>query len=478
MENFPVFLNLKGRRIVIAGGGDLAVRKARLLLAAHAHVVLIAPDIDPAVRQELAGKVTFVERHPVASDFADMPLAVIAHEDRAAQLTLAQMARSQGPLVNVVDAPDLCDFTTPSIIDRGDVVVAISTNGVAPVYGRNLREQIERMLPQRLEALTSFAAAFRASVRARFGDATRRFWETFFEGPIAQRVLSGDEVGAREAMISVINRTDEGEENQNGERPVGTVHIVGAGPGDAELLTIRAHRLLQTADVILFDRLVSEDILNLARRDADRIFVGKAKANHAVPQEDIHELLISLAREGKSVVRLKGGDPFIFGRGGEELDALRAADIPAFVTPGITAATGCAASSGMALTHRDYSQAVTFVTGHAKGEAEPDLNWQALADLQHTLVVYMGVGKSETIANRLIAHGRNKATPIAVIENGSRHDEIIARGTLGTLALSIKRAGIKGPAILVIGEVATLADIDLNAAARQSSDVVDERLTA
>ncbi|MEO0611983.1 MAG: siroheme synthase CysG [Pseudomonadota bacterium] len=468
MQNYPLFINLRDRCVTIVGGGDLALRKARLLRAAHANLHLIAPVFDEDLRRELAddiaaGLVNLHQREPKAGDFAGQPIAVIAVEERAAQAFAHALAKADGALVNVVDAPDLCDFTTPSIIDRDHLVVAISSNGVAPVFGRIMREKIEAMLPQRLGALMDFAARFRTSVRNRFGTQTRQFWEQFFSGPIAARVLAGDDHGAHEHMLQAVN----GPGAKANDGAIGVVHIVGAGPGDPDLLTLRAHRLLQTADVLVHDRLVSDEILTLARRDADRIFVGKAKANHAVPQEDIHTLMIDLARQGKTVVRLKGGDPFIFGRGGEELDALRAAGIPAFVTPGITAATGCAAAAGMALTHRDHAQMLTFVTGHARGDEDPDINWRALSDLRHTLVIYMGVSKADRIAHNLITHGTAPATPVAIIENGSRPDQILARGTLATLTDTLAAAGIKGPAILVVGSVASLADGDIRTLATQ-----------
>jgi uroporphyrin-III C-methyltransferase/precorrin-2 dehydrogenase/sirohydrochlorin ferrochelatase len=311
-------------------------------------------------------------------------------------------------------------------------------------------------LPPQLGALADFADSFRAAVKAKISHARRRmFWETFFDGPIAAQVLAGDTQRARENMLALINRP------QADEIPapqIGAVHIVGAGPGDPDLLTIKALRLLQRADVILYDRLVTDEILAFARRDAERLYVGKAKANHAVPQEDIETRMIEFARAGKMVVRLKGGDPFIFGRGGEELDALRNANIPVFVCPGVTAATGCAAAANMALTHRDHAQAVTFVTGHAKGEADPALDWSALAALKHTLVVYMGVAKAEKISTQLIEHGRGRETPVAVIENGTRDTQKIVKGALGDLGRIIEAGGIKGPALLVIGEVAAFAD--------------------
>jgi uroporphyrin-III C-methyltransferase/precorrin-2 dehydrogenase/sirohydrochlorin ferrochelatase len=320
------------------------------------------------------------------------------------------------------------------------------------VLGRRLREKIEALLPQRLSALAAFAGSFRDAVAAKIEAPRRRaFWERFFDGPIAAQVLAGDEVRAGDAMTAALNRPQ-------AEQSAGAVHIVGAGPGDPELLTLRALRLIQDADVIVYDRLVGDGILDLARRDAVRLYVGKARADHAVPQEEIEARLIAFAREGKTVVRLKGGDPFIFGRGGEELEAVRAAGVPVFVTPGVTAALGCAAAAGLPLTHRDAAQALTFVTGHAKGDEDPDLDWAALAALGHTLVVYMGVGKAETIAARLVENGRAASTPVAVIENGTRSDQKIIKGTLRDLARLVRDGGVAGPAILVIGEVAAKAN--------------------
>ncbi|MEK7266661.1 MAG: siroheme synthase CysG, partial [Pseudomonadota bacterium] len=369
---------------------------------------------------------------------------------------LAGFARSAGVPVNVVDHPELSDFLTPSIVDRGDIVVAISTGGAAPVLGRRLREKIEALLPQNLERLAAFARSFRSAVAARVAPEKRRlFWENFFDGPLASRVLAGDEKRVREDLIDSLNRPHY---ETGAKSEAGVIHIVGAGPGDPELLTLRALRLLQSADVILYDRLVGEKILSLARRDAVRLYVGKAKADHAVPQDQIEQRLIDFARSGKIVVRLKGGDPFIFGRGGEELDAAKAAGIPVFVTPGITAATGCAASARMPLTHRDLSQAVTFITGHAKDDGEPDLDWRAIAALGHTLVVYMGVGRAASIARSLIVNGRAGSTPVAIIEKGTTEQQKILKGRLSDLGAIVRAGGIKGPALLVIGEVAAKAD--------------------
>ena len=452
MKNYPIFLSLTGKKVVIAGGGEAAAQKARLARSAGATLTFIAPTFEPSLQDEFSGLAQFHDRAVEANDFEGAALAYVAVADPTEQKKLTEMARAAGVLVNVVDAPALCDFTTPSIVDRDDVVVAISTNGKAPVLGQSIRAQIEQMLSPRLGGLVDFAAQFRPAVKARFGARTRQFWKDFFAGTAAQKFLSGDEVTAHTDMIRLVNSDNE----RAPEPEQGFVHIVGAGPGDPELLTLKAHRLLQEADVIFYDRLVSEEILSLARRDAKRVFVGKQKSNHAVPQEEIHTLMIEEAKRGQMVVRLKGGDPFIFGRGGEELEALQAANIDAAITPGITAASGCAAATGIALTHRDHAQMLTFVTGHARGDEDPDIDWGALSQSNMTAVVYMGVSKAAAIASRLIKEGRAASTPVAVVENGTRADQIVATGTLRDLPLIIEQAGIKGPAMLIIGDVATM----------------------
>lgn len=452
MKQFPAFIGLANRKTVIIGGGAAALAKARLMIAAGGAPVLIWPEIASATRAALNDDATLIEAAPARADLDGAVLVFVAVEDDAKAAHWARIAKSQGALVNVVDRPELCDFLTPSIVDRGRLTVAISTGGAGPVFARAIREKIETLLPARADGLLALAERYRDTVKAKIAAPLRRaFWEEFFRGSVAERALAGDVAGANEVALAAVNNPDT-------EKQGGVVHIIGAGPGDPELMTLRALRLIQQADVILYDRLVSDEILNLARRDAERVFVGKAKANHAVPQDEIEARMIAYAREGKIVARLKGGDPFVFGRGGEELDALKAAGIEAFVTPGITAATGCAASAGVPLTHRDHAQAVTFVTGHAKGDADPDLDWSALAALKNTLVVYMGVGKASVIAARLVAHGRAVATPAAVIENGARPEQKIVKGTLGDLGLMVDAAGIKGPALLIIGEVAACAD--------------------
>lgn len=449
MNRYPLFLGLKGRRAIIIGGGEAALRKARLVAAAGAEILFVYRTVDPKIGSEFPDAV-ILARDPVADDFVDAALAFVAVDEHD-PAPFVDMARQAGVLVNVVDRPELCDFTTPSIIDRDRLTIAISTDGAGPVFGKSLREKIEAMLPVRAGALLDFAERYRSAIKANLPPARRRaFWQVFFDGPIASQFLAGDERGARGAMITALN--------EGTQQPLGVVHIVGAGPGDPELLTLKALRIIQSADIILHDRLVSDEIMALARRDAERFYVGKAKSDHAVPQSEIETTLIALARQGKIVVRLKGGDPFIFGRGGEELQTVRAAGIPVYVTPGITAATGCAAATGMALTHRDHAQSVTFVTGHSRHDAVPDLDWNALAALKNTLVVYMGVGNAPTIADRMIAAGRSGETPVAIIENGTRSNEILVKGRLRDLAQLVDAGGVKGPALLVIGEVATLAD--------------------
>ncbi len=451
MRQLPAFLNIRGVRAVVAGGGEEAARKARLLLAAGAEVQLFAPRFGADVRAEFEGRAALIEDRPAPADFAGARLVVIAEENAALAERLAAEARRAGALVNAVDRPALCDFTFPSIIDRGEVVVAVGTDGGAPVLARRLREKIEALLPARLGALAGFARRLRDRAASRLApEARRAFWERVFDGPIAAKVLAGDESGAEADFQAALT----------GDRPRGVVHIVGAGPGDPELLTLRALRLLSDADVILYDRLVSDDILAFARRDATRIYVGKEQSNHSTPQREIEAQMIALARAGKRVVRLKGGDPFIFGRGGEELESLRTAGVDVYVTPGITAALGCAAAAGLPLTHRDVSQAVTLVTGHARDDGAPDIDWKAAAALKHTLVVYMGVGRAGEIERALLDGGRAPETPVAVIENGTRADEKIVTGTLSGLAALVEANAVTGPALLIIGETAAFAAID------------------
>jgi uroporphyrin-III C-methyltransferase/precorrin-2 dehydrogenase/sirohydrochlorin ferrochelatase len=454
MENLPLFFRLRARPVLLVGAGEAAAAKARLLLAAGADLRVVAPHGLDAFEEWVAQGVVHWERRALdPADVFGMTLVIGATGDHDVDAAVAAAARAVAIPVNIVDRPELSSFIVPSIVDRSPVTIGISTNGTSPVLARRLREQIETLVPANLGRLARFLDSFRSAVKAKFDsfDARRRLWEEIVDGPIARDVLAGRETAAREAMLSRINR-------RHSDKPAnGHVDIVGAGPGDPELLTIKALRALQDADLVVYDRLIGDGILDLVRRDAELIYVGKARSNHAVPQDQINELLVTHARAGRRVVRLKGGDPFVFGRGGEELERLRAAGISVAVIPGITAATGCAASAGLPLTHRDHASAVTFVTGHGV-DGDPDVDWAALARPRHTLVVYMGASRAGNLAAQLIGHGRAPETPIAIIENGTRPDERVIVGTLANVPSLVRTAQVGAPALIVIGEVAALAD--------------------
>ena len=454
MRYFPTFFDLNGKSCLVVGGGETAARKVRLLRKAHAQVTLVARRLTAEIEDLAArGEIAVLRRGFVAGDLRGRALAIGATEDPAVDARVSEAAKAQGVPVNIVDRPELSSFTVPAMVDRDPVVVAISSGGAAPVLARRLRARIEALLPARLGGLARLAESFRESVRATRPEATarRRFWEDFFDGPVAEAALAGRESEAREKTLELVNRA------RKHDTEAGSVAIVGAGPGDPDLLTLRAAALLQRADIIVYDKLVAPEILEQARRDAERIYVGKSRGHHAKTQDEINALLLELARAGHRVVRLKGGDPFVFGRGGEERAYLLGHSVSVQVVPGITAATACGASAGIPLTHRAHTAAVTFVTGHGK-DGEPDLDWGALAASRHTLVVYMGVATAPRTAERLIEHGLAPDTPVAIVENGTRPEERIVTGALGELAALIRDEGIAGPAIIVIGEVARHAD--------------------
>lgn len=467
MNNFPIFLRVRGKPVLLVGGGEAAVAKARLLIAAGADLTVVASEAAGDLNALEANQGFRIERRSFRDhDVQGMSIVIGATGIAGVDAQVARAAVKYRVPVNIVDRPELSTFIVPSIVDRGAVTVAISSDGASPVLARRLREKIETLLPANLGRLADFLRSFRSAVKVKIDsfEGRRRFWEEVLDGQIARDVLAGRESQAREAMVSKINRPSS---NHNNSQTLlgGHVTIVGAGPGDPELLTIKALRALQDADVVIHDRLVGAGILDLARRDAQRIYVGKAMSNHSVPQEGINDLLIAHARAGKRVVRLKGGDPFIFGRGGEELEALRAANVESSIVPGITAATGCAASAGLPLTHRDHASAVTFVTGHGV-DGEPDVDWQALVQPRHTAVVYMGLSRAGALAATLMAHGRSPDTPVAIIENGTRENERVLTGTLSTIPDIVRTARVGAPALIVIGEVAALADAALGHVAR------------
>lgn len=451
MRLFPAFFYMDDAHVVVFGGGEAARNKVRLLIKTPAKItVIIDNELEAGFAEEFAGRITIAPRDMAGQALDRAKFAIIACRLEVNCDESVLWARQYGVPINVVDRPDLCDFTIPSILERGELVVAVGTGGAAPVLAKRIRAQFEALLPQNLGPLTEIAKDMRPLVAKTLSVSAQRrqYWEAALNGRPADLAMAGDFDGARTAMQKML------EDFSQAVDLVGPVHIVGAGPGDPELLTLKAFRLIQNADIVFHDRLVSDEIMDLVRRDGQRVPVGKAKGNHSVPQEDIHTLMIEAANKGLRVVRLKGGDPFVFGRGGEELEALRGAGIEAQVVPGISAALGVAAAAGLPLTHRDHAQSLTFVTGHAKAGGVPDLDWVALARPAQTVVVYMGVGTAPAMTENLIHAGREPSTPVAVIENGTRDNEIRIYGTLAELPHLIQRAGIKGPALLIIGEVA------------------------
>jgi uroporphyrin-III C-methyltransferase / precorrin-2 dehydrogenase / sirohydrochlorin ferrochelatase len=445
MLALPLSWPLKDRRVVLIGAGEWLVRKVNLLRRTPAHLTIFTPTDPTHIEAEAAVHV----RWPQADELTGAALIVVAFDDRALAEKGAELARTARAPLNVVDFPDLSDFHFPAIVDRGPLSIGIATGGVAPVLARETRTKIEAAVPPSEAHLAEFALKLSPKLRDAIPnvDDRRRVWEDVLKSPAATLARAGQVDEAVEQAL-----------NLRAERS-GVVHLVGAGPGDPELLTLKALRLLGEADVIVYDRLVGDAIMDLARRDAERFYVGKQRSNHSVPQDQIHDLLVEQARLGKRVVRLKGGDPFVFGRGGEEVQALRDAGIEVHVTPGITAALGCAASSGVPLTHRDHAQSVTFITGHSKDGDHTNplmLDWSALSAANHTLVVYMGVATAHEISGKLIYHGRLPDTPVLIIENGTRADERRIPTTLGQLEAAIAANPPRGPALLIIGEVASL----------------------
>lgn len=453
MRLFPAFFYTDDSHVTVFGGGEEARRKVRLLAKTTLKITVVIDDeIESGFAQEFAGRITIAPRDMAGQALDRSKFAIIACRTQENTDQSIVWAREYGIPINVVDQPETCDFTVPSILERGEIVAAVGSGGAAPVLAKRVRTSLEALMPQNMGPLSEIARDFRPRVFDVLDDGSKRrqFWEAALNGAPAELALDGKFDEARTAMEALLQDTAHPADR------LSPVHIVGAGPGDPELLTLKAFRLIQNADIVFHDRLVSDEIMDLVRRDATRVSVGKAKANHTVPQNEIHELMIDAAETGLRVVRLKGGDPFIFGRGGEEVEALREAGIEASVVPGISSALGCAASAGLPLTHRDHAQSLTFVTGHAKSGDVPDLDWPALAKPAQTVVVFMGVGTAPTISEKLIQAGRAISTPVAVIENGTRPEEIRVFGTLAELPQLIARAGIKGPALLVIGEVSAI----------------------
>jgi uroporphyrin-III C-methyltransferase/precorrin-2 dehydrogenase/sirohydrochlorin ferrochelatase len=447
---FPIFLRLQGQRVLIVGGGEVAVRKIRLLLTSGALVQVVARELHEELRElASAGRLIHIGQQFIATQLADCRLAVAATDDPLLNSQVAAAANAQNIPVNVVDHPELSSFISPSIIQRPPLQIAISTSGAAPVLARRLREKLETMLPDRYGRLADFMGRMRARVRALQPQAARRnLWEKFLDGAGAERVFAGDELGAERELQHILE----------GQPIRGEVYLVGAGPGDPDLLTFRALRLMQQADVVLYDRLVSPAIMDLVRRDAERIFVGKQRNRHTVPQEEINQELARLALAGKRVLRLKGGDPFIFGRGGEEIETLAAQGIPFQVVPGVTAASGCAAYAGIPLTHRDYAQACVFVTGHARADGQLTLHWDTLARPGQTVVIYMGLATLPHLCEQLMAHGLPCDWPAALVEEGTSPAQRVIIGTLADLPAKVKAAAVSGASLVIVGEVVKLRE--------------------
>lgn len=449
MRLFLASIPLEDTRVVVVGGGEPALAKLRLFLGSPAQLSWFAPELDASALEIPRTAPEPQRREPSAADLDGGRLVFIALPDLEQVGRIAALARAAGAQVNVVDQPALSDFQTPALIDRDEVVVGIATGGSAPILARDIRSRIEAVLPEGLAHVARMARELRDTVKSSVPDfmARRRFWERAFRGPAADLAAAGRTAEARREMLRLLNQAAPEQ---------GMVHIVGAGPGDPELLTLKALRALQDADVIIHDRLVPDAVLDRARRDARRLYVGKTRGDHSVPQDQIEQLMIDEARAGHRVVRLKGGDPFVFGRGGEELASVRAAGIPVFVVPGVTAALACAASAGIPLTHRDHAQAVTFVTAQAK-PGGTDADWARLAGPNHTLAIYMGTDRAAETAAALMAAGRTGSTPVAVVENGSRPDERILHGRLDGLAALVRGANLTGPALLFVGETAAFS---------------------
>lgn len=452
MDYLPLFHKLQGGRVLVVGGGEIALRKARLLADAGSVLRVVAPDVDgqlAALAREGGGEV--LVRGYQAADLVGCRLVIAATDDPGLNAQVSADAQAVSLPVNVVDAPALCTVIFPAIVDRSPLVIAVSSGGDAPVLARLIRAKLEAWIPAAYGELAGLAARFRHKVKSLYPDVNQRrgFWETVFQGPIAERQLAGQGAEAERLLQAMV----EGAPVQQG----GEVYLVGAGPGDPDLLTFRALRLMQQADVVLYDRLVAPAIIDMCRRDAERIYVGKRRADHAVPQDQINRLLVDLAQQGKRVLRLKGGDPFIFGRGGEEIEELAEHGIPFQVVPGITAASGCSAYGGIPLTHRDHAQSVRFVTGHLK-DGTSNLPWNDLVAPSQTLVFYMGLVGLPTICAELIRHGRAASTPAALVQQGTTRNQRVFTGTLADLPELVAQHEVHAPTLVIVGEVVQLRE--------------------
>ncbi|OTG66747.1 siroheme synthase CysG [Acinetobacter silvestris] len=452
MDIFPISLKLQQQPCLIVGGGRIAYRKAILLAKAGAIIDVVAPEIENSLLEIVIASQGQYVQVPFSPDIRlrNYRLVIAATNDKATNIQVFEACEAENVLVNSVDDPPHCRFMVPAIVDRSPLVVSIATNGTSPVLSRQIRTQLEATIPHGMGKLAEFSGKWRAAVKEKIinPDERRIFWEDLYASPLKEQVFN-DKISVADELIE--------QALQQWKTPKGEVCLVGAGPGDPELLTLKALRLMQQADVVIYDRLVSQPILDLCRRDAEKIYVGKARSNHAVPQEGINALLVKYAEQGKRVCRLKGGDPFIFGRGGEEIQELFASGIGFQVVPGITAASGCSAYAGIPLTHRDYAQSVRFLTGHLK-EGSPELPWHELVYANQTLVLYMGLVGLEKICQQLIAHGQRPDMPVALISKGTTPEQKVVVGTLADIASKVSEHQIQAPTLTIIGEVVSLRE--------------------
>lgn len=453
MEYLPIFLKLQGIPCLVVGGGGVAARKVGLLLKAGAEVTVVAPELNrPLSEWRDDSQIAYRKKAFAPDDLIDQQLVIAATDQAEVNALVSSSAHALQIPVNVADQPALCSFILPAVIDRSPIIAAVSSGGASPILARLLRDSFEQLLPSAYGRLAELARRYRAPVKRALPDPLlrNRFWQTVLQGPIAELVLTNREADAERRLEQLLDETRH-------QTPQGEVYLVGAGPGDPDLLTLRALRLMQQADAVVYDRLVAPAVLERVRKDAEKIYAGKQRNDHSLPQEQINDLLVRLARQGKRVLRLKGGDPFIFGRGGEEIASLMEQGIPFQVVPGITAATGCAAYAGIPLTHRDYAQSCVFVTGHRQ-DGSVTLDWPRLAVPQQTVVVYMGLLGLADICHNLIAHGCPPELPAALIEQGTTPRQRVITGSLTSLPGLVAAAQVQAPTLVIVGEVVRLRD--------------------
>ena len=452
MDIFPISLKLQQQPCLIVGGGHIAYRKALLLAKAGAKIDVLAPEIDDSLLQLVQQSHGQYVQDVFSSSTAlrHYRLVIAATDNNRVNQQVFAACEAENVLVNSVDDPPHCRFMVPAIIDRSPLVISVASNGTSPVLSRQIRTQLESSIPHGMGKLAEFSGQWRAAVKQKIVNPEERriFWEELYASPLKEQVFNDNLDAANQSIQHALVEW---------QTPKGEVYLVGAGPGDPELLTLKALRLMQQADVVIYDRLVSAPILELCRRDAEKVYVGKARSNHAVPQEGINALLVKYAQAGKRVCRLKGGDPFIFGRGGEEIQELYEAGVSFQVVPGITAASGCSAYAGIPLTHRDYAQSVRFLTGHLK-EGSPELPWSELVYEHQTLVLYMGLVGLESICEKLIAHGQRADMPVALISKGTTPEQKVVVGTLADIASKVAQHHIQAPTLTIIGEVVNLRE--------------------